>query len=96
MFPRLPQQATVPGLAGRPALRGEKLARPRPLYWQFPFGVGLRDGSVNASPGLALRDGNWKLHCDVNFEEVMLFDLDADRNDGVGVGVDRDRVARLL
>jgi hypothetical protein len=33
----------------RPALRGEKLKRAQPLYWQYPFGVGLRDGTRAAS-----------------------------------------------
>jgi arylsulfatase A len=77
----VPKDFPFDGIDLRPALRGEKLVRCEPLYWQFPFGVGLRDGVHAHSPGLALREGAWKLHCDLKFEQVELYNLDIDRNE---------------
>ena len=69
------------GMDIREALRGNMLNRPKPLYWEFPFGVGLKDGTNATSPGLALRDGCWKLHCDEGFGNTLLFNLDIDPNE---------------
>lgn len=77
----LPKDLPFDGIDIRPALRGEKLTRTEPLYWQHPFNNGLRDGGDASSPGLALRDGSWKLHCDVGFGHVELYNLDTDRNE---------------
>lgn len=93
----LPQNLPLDGIDIRPALRGEKLNRPQPLYWQYPFGVGLRDGTRAASPGLTLRDGVWKLHCNLKFEQVELYNLDIDRNEKWNMqGVYPEIAARLL
>jgi arylsulfatase A len=69
------------GIDLRPALAGGKLDRPQPLYWEFEGGVGLRDGVKAEVPGLALREGRWKFHCDFKFENVALYDMDIDLNE---------------
>lgn len=76
------QEANFPsdGIDIRPALRGETLHRGQPLFWQFPYGAGLRDGVRMQSPGLALRDGIWKRHCDPTFKKSDLYNLDIDPN----------------
>jgi arylsulfatase A len=69
------------GIDLRPALRGEKLTRGQPMYWQFPFGVDLSSGIRATAPGLAIRDGVWKLHCDTEFKNVELYNMDIDMNE---------------
>jgi arylsulfatase A len=92
-----PADIPLDGIDIRPALRGTAMKRDRPLYWQFPFGVNLRDGTYATSPGLALREGVWKLHCDLNFEEVELYNLDIDRNEKWNMQAEYPKVmARLL
>lgn len=69
------------GIDLRPALTGDKLDRRQPLYWEFEGGVTLRNGIKAEAPGLALRDGRWKFHCDLKFENVALYDMDIDINE---------------
>jgi arylsulfatase A len=78
---RLPAELPFDGIDLRPALRGEKLVRAEPLYWQHPFANNVRGGVNAGSPGLALRDGPWKLHCDTRFGHLELYNLDTDRNE---------------
>ncbi len=76
-----PAELPSDGVDLRAALRGEAMSRERPLYWQHPFPNELRDGANASSPGLALRDGPWKLHCDIKFGSVELYSLDTDENE---------------
>ncbi len=69
------------GIDLRPVLRGGTAQRPRPLYWEFEGGVTLRNDVKMEAPGLALRDGRWKFHCNTSFERVELYDLDIDQNE---------------
>lgn len=69
------------GVDFRPALRGGKLARARPLYWDFPGPVVRNNGEAVGKRSLALRDGRWKFHCDGAFGYPELYDLDIDRNE---------------
>jgi arylsulfatase A len=69
------------GIDLRPALAGGKLERGSPLYWEFEGGVTLRDGVTAEAPGLALREGRWKFHCDVRYGQVALYDMDIDPNE---------------
>jgi uncharacterized sulfatase len=92
-----PNAFPLDGIDIRPALRGNALARTQPLYWQFPFGVNLRDGSYATAPGLAIRDGVWKLHCDLKFEKIELYNMDVDANEKWNMqGVYPEIAARLL
>jgi arylsulfatase A-like enzyme len=84
------------GIDLRPALRGQKLQRNQPLYWQFPFGVDLRDSTRAASPGLALRDGNWKLHCNAEFKNVELYNMDIDQNEKWNMQADNPEITNRL
>ena len=69
------------GVDIRPVLQGDAVQRPQPLFWQFPFGVVLRDDTRAAAPGLALRDGIWKLHCNTEYTQVELYNMDIDPNE---------------
>lgn len=93
----IPTDLHSDGVNIRAALRGEKLTREEPLFWQFPFGVNLKDGTYAAAPGLALRDGCWKLHCDTNFGNVLLYNLDIDANEKWNMAAEYPEISdRLL
>jgi arylsulfatase A len=77
----VPKEFPSDGVDIRAALRGEQIRRNTPLFWQFLFGVNLKDGSYANAPGLALRDGCWKLHCDTHFESALLYNIDIDPNE---------------
>jgi arylsulfatase A-like enzyme len=93
-----PDDRPFDGVDLRPALRGETLSRPDPLFWQFPYrGVGLRDGSSATSPPLALRDGSWKMLCNEDFTGVELYNLEVDRSEQWNMQKEYPEVtARLL
>jgi arylsulfatase A-like enzyme len=87
----------IDGVDIRGALQGHSLRRIQPLYWQFPFGVDLRNGTRASAPGLALRDGSWKLHCDPEFKHVELYNLDIDEDEKWNVHDEYPEVtARLM
>lgn len=93
----VPTDFSSDGMNIRAALGGEKLARERPLFWQFPFGVNLKDGTYATAPGLAVRDGWWKLHCDTNFGNTLLYNLDIDPNEKWNMAAEYPEIAdRLL
>lgn len=60
------------GVSLVPVLAGESVA-PRALYWHYPHYHGS-----TWTPGAAMRDGRWKLIELYEFDEVELYDLQAD------------------
>lgn len=48
-----PADRVLDGTSILPLLGGDKLARPKPLYWQFNF--------AHTKPCVALREGDWKI-----------------------------------
>lgn len=83
LMPTLAQLAGIPcdaldidGEDLSPALRGESVARRRPLHWEWFFEV-VGNPSYFAPP-LAVRDGRWKFYCDYAGGSVQLYDLTAD------------------
>jgi len=64
----------------RPALKGQPVNRPHPLYWQFIYAGGpISHRHIGMeSPQVALRDGAWKLMCDMDYSDVRLYNLDVD------------------
>jgi len=57
-------------------LSGKSRARNKPVYWEWRGGVA---GNPNyRPPRLAVRDGRWKLFCNVDGGGVQLYDIPAD------------------
>ena len=57
-------------------LLGESRARNKPVYWEWRGGVA---GNPDyRPPRLAVRDGRWKLFCNVDGSDVRLYDIPAD------------------
>lgn len=94
----LPDTHPLDGTNLRRALEGGAIERARPLYWQYDLARLHRDGGVlTTSPQLALRDGRWKLLCDVDFSGVELYNLDIDAGEKWNLAERHpDIVARLL
>ncbi len=61
------------GISLLPLLQGQTLPESRPLYWHYPHYHGS-----TWTPGAAVRDGRWKLIEFYEFDEVELYDLEAD------------------
>jgi len=91
-----PSGLPLDGVDLRPALRGGRLERAQPLFWQFANGVTLRDGVRLQSPGLAVRGDHWKLHCDFNFGAVELYNLDTDPGEKWNMKDDQPAIAAAL
>ena len=68
----------------RPALKSQPINRPHPLYWQCEYSMNTFVPHYT-SPPLAIRQGCWKLMCDLNFSHVSLYNLDWDRNEQFSV-----------
>lgn len=89
MFPTLckatgaeiPGQWQFDGGDFRPALQGNPIKRPHPLYWQCEYSARTFMGPDFHSPPLAIRQDNWKLMCDMQFENVRLYNLDFDQSE---------------
>ncbi len=57
-------------------LLGKSRARNKPVYWEWRGGVaGNQD---YRPPRLAVRDGRWKMFCNVDGSDVQLYDIPAD------------------
>lgn len=74
----LPAGTKFDGADFHPALSGRPITRPHPLYWQCEYAMNTFMGPDYHSPPLALRMENWKLMCDLNFENCRLYNLDVD------------------
>ena len=80
-FPTLLELAGIPlrpqhhqdGKSLVATLSGEAVEEARPLYWHYPHYHGS-----TWTPGAAMRDGRWKLIELYEFDEVQLYDLEAD------------------
>ncbi|MEM1061825.1 MAG: sulfatase-like hydrolase/transferase, partial [Planctomycetota bacterium] len=95
----LPTVASLCGLAGgveesdgvdmSEALLGRPVDRGKPLFWEYGVYGSIKPGNPDhASPELAVRDGDWKLLCDVDGGAAILFNIRWDvgeQNDLSGV-----------
>ena len=75
---QLPQNVSFDGGDFRSALKGKPVSRPHPLYWQYNYAEAHRPSLGVGSPQLAIREGQWKLMCDLKFENIELYNLDID------------------
>ena len=58
------------------AFRGTPQARTTPLHWEWRFHV--HGHPINRSPILALRQGEWKLLANPDYERVELYHVPSD------------------
>ena len=73
------------------ALRGEKVLRSKPLFWEYGRKPGEAGKVKNGfpypkepnskSPNVAIRDGNWKLLVNADGTQTELYDLNKDPNE---------------
>ena len=59
-----------------PALFGKPMKREKPLYWEF--GSFVERKKARHSPGVAIREGDWKLLIDADGSDAELFNLKSD------------------
>ena len=95
----IPKGWEFDGADFRPALDGQPINRSQPLYWQCEYSMNTFVPGYT-SPPLALRQGPWKLMCDMNFSHVKLYDFDWDRGEQFSVDrqypeVVKDMLAKL-
>jgi arylsulfatase A-like enzyme len=57
-------------------LLGKARARSKPIYWEWRFRIA--GDTVNQSPMLAVREGNWKLLMNPDRSRVELYDIPRD------------------
>ena len=75
---QLPRDVVFDGGDFRSALKGKPVLRPHLLYWQYNYAEAHKSPFGMGSPQLAIRDGQWKLMCDLKFENIELYNLDID------------------
>jgi N-acetylgalactosamine-6-sulfatase len=57
-------------------LLGKEIPRKKPLLWEWRYG--MPGHLIDKSPGLAIREGNWKLLINHNGTRLELYDIEAD------------------
>jgi arylsulfatase A len=84
-----PPARALDGVSFLPVLRGERLRRPQPLFWQY-------DRALSRPWTLALRDGDWKLLADAEQERFALYNLAKDTSETTDLAAQEpERVRRL-
>ena len=86
---RPPTERVLDGVSFLPALAGQALRRPEPLYWQY-------DRALGPPWTHALRDGRWKLLGDETLSNFALYDLIADPSEIRDRATDEPALARSL
>jgi arylsulfatase A len=77
----IPKSWQYDGTDFRPALQNKPLDRPHPLYWECAYSMKTFVGPHFFSQPLALREGSWKLMCDMDFQNPTLYNLDWDKGE---------------
>ncbi len=92
----VPAEVSFDGEALPEVLLGRRQAsRTRPLFFRRPPDRDTFNG-VDDLPDLAVRDGNWKLLCEYDGSEALLFDLQSDPQEAHNVAEEHpDEVRRL-
>ena len=85
------------GMDVSPALRGKQSVIHGPIYWRRPPDRKMYKAlGDTVLPDLAVRDGNWKLLCDYDGQNIQLFDLHKDPGEKNNIAADFDKVRDRL
>lgn len=79
----------------RAEFKNDQINRPHPLYWQCEYSMKTFIPGF-ASPPLAIREGNWKLMCDLEFKNVKLTNLDSDRGEQWSIENEHHEMVALM
>lgn len=91
----LPQEYAPDGENVIDALLGKsKTARTKPLFWRRP--PDRPSTPKNWRPDLAVRDGNWKLVCNLDGEHAELYDLSSDVGEAHNSADQHEEIAKRL
>ncbi len=72
----IPANLDVDGENMSAVLRGHTVRRSKPLFWEWRFHI--FGDTINHSPRLAMRVGNWKLLMNPDHSRVELYDIKSD------------------
>lgn len=86
-------EAEVRGEDVSSALKGDVFLRETPLFWEWQHDV---KGSIYNPPTLAVRDGDWKLFCDMDGSNVELYNIVKDREERNNVAVEYPEKVQAL
>jgi arylsulfatase A-like enzyme len=79
------------------ALRGKAVIRKRPIFWEYTAdGAPLPGAKEDQSPGLAMRDGRWKLLMQPDGSRLELYDLRTDRAEAVNLAAREPKRAKRM
>jgi arylsulfatase A-like enzyme len=72
--------------------------RTRPLFWEYGWNdkYALPARKRDRSPGLAVRDANWKLLMNADGSDVELYDLAKDEKESKNMAAEQPEIARRL
>lgn len=92
---QLPQE--LDGIDMSQALLGTPIERQTPLFWEYGVLGSIKPGKPeHVSPGLAMREGDWKLLMEPNGSSMQLFNLRSDIGESKNVVADHpERAARM-
>jgi len=97
--------ANLPGIDLSPALAGKPIEQRSALFWSFGMpGAQRQPGGPfvehDRAPGLAIREGRWKLLAEPDGSQIQLYDLEADPSEEINLAAKeskvRDRLAKRL
>lgn len=91
----IPPDASPDGTDMSKAILGDQIIRQTPIYWEYGVHGSIRPGKADhISPGLAMRDGDWKLLCNPDETETKLFNLKTDIGESKNVAKQYTNVAQ--
>lgn len=92
----LPAGVPFDGMDVSAAFLGGTLVRERPLFWEYGRNDRFFKFGPDKSPGLAVRDGDWKLLVNANGTDAQLYNLAKDPAERTNLATEHPEVAQKL